>query len=139
MLPVPCFVTWMYTQWISPQLIVGACACGLYILHWIKFRCHKFNWFIMVNWLVIKCGCQRIPHHLFRESSSLCLNKTNGPPAACNLSHVRVRSNHMPLLLGFVSSLLIAVLCLCFLCSLYWSQLGKQTIVHIGFGTIVAY
>ena len=52
---------------------------------------------------VIKCWCQGIPHHSFGESSSLYPNKTNGPLAGCNLSHVHVPSNHMPLLLGSMS------------------------------------
>lgn len=52
---------------------------------------------------VIKCWCHGIPHHSFGESSSLYLNKTNGPLAGCNLSHVHVPSNHMPLLFGCMS------------------------------------
>lgn len=48
---VPCFVTWMHMQWISLLLIARTCACGLYSEPRIKFKCQKFNWFIMVNWL----------------------------------------------------------------------------------------
>lgn len=52
---------------------------------------------------VIKCWCHGIPHHSFGESSSLYPNKINRPLAGCNLSHVRVPSNHVPLLLSSVS------------------------------------
>lgn len=56
---------------------------------------------------VIKCWHRGISQHSVGESSSLYPNKNNVLLGCCNLSHVHVPSNHLPLLL---CSLFIAML-----------------------------
>lgn len=67
---------------------------------------------------VMNCWCHSISHHSFRESSSLHTNKTNGPVAACNLSHVRCSLQSYAAAPWLCELLIfIARLCVCILCS----------------------